>query len=132
MLHVDQMVLPEEMDPTEMGMLKTRPIDREVAFELEVQGRGQTVVSIGRTAVSDVVVNDYTISKRHAVLTFDATARRYTLADAGSTNGTMVGTVHLERDQTVMIENGYWVTMGRLVCQFYTPRGFYNFLQPRA
>ena len=48
-------------------------------------------MSIGRTSRSDLMINDYTISKNHARIHISV-GGRHTLEDMGSTNGTWINT----------------------------------------
>ena len=54
---------------------------------LEVEVRA-TKVAIGSSDANDLVLNDTTVSRRHAMLTVEGD--RYVLRDLGSTNGTVV------------------------------------------
>ena len=82
-------------------------------------------VVIGRTAVSDVLVNDYTVSKHHAEFVWDAGTRHHFLVDKGSTNGTSVGTRELSVDERCSLKSGYWLVFGRVVCQYLTAEAVY-------
>lgn len=50
--------------------------------------QGVDELSVGRQADCDLVVNDASVSKRHALLRWDAAAGRATIQDLRSTNGT--------------------------------------------
>jgi hypothetical protein len=129
MLHIDAIQLEEEMDPTDVELAETRILAKEFVFLIKKKSNAETgPITIGRTTESDITINDYTISKRHAMILWDPRVRRFVLADSGSTNGTAIGTRTLKTGEKCVIENGYWITLGRLVCQFMTAQHFYTYL----
>jgi len=52
--------------------------------------QGVDELSVGRQPDCDLVINDASVSKRHATLRWDAANKRTTIQDLGSTNGTFV------------------------------------------
>ncbi|MCI0573093.1 MAG: FHA domain-containing protein [Myxococcaceae bacterium] len=50
--------------------------------------RSHDALTVGRLADCDLVLDDTSVSKRHAVLTWDARAQRCSVQDLGSRNGT--------------------------------------------
>jgi hypothetical protein len=85
-------------------------------------------ISIGRTAKSDVMINDYTVSKVHANFWFDVPSRRQYVLDVGSTNGTWVGDKKLKACRRKALKSGDWVSFGRMTFEFMEPSGFYDYL----
>ncbi len=85
-------------------------------------------VVIGRTVNADVTINDYSVSSAHAHLVYSDAAGFAQIKDTESTNGTAVGTKRLEEGEAEILQNGYWVTIGRVVCQFFTPKGLYQYI----
>lgn len=88
-------------------VLKKRS-DAESALTLILEFENLVVVSlppvrpvdefiVGRLPDCDVVVDDPSVSKRHAQLTWDAQERRCTVKDLSSRNGTYVDEVELGR-----------------------------------
>jgi hypothetical protein len=79
-----------------------------------VRERDELVV--GRQPDCDLVIDDPSVSKRHAVLTWDGTARACAVQDRGSRNGTRVDEAELGRrafrlDDMAVISFGdadYW------------------------
>ena len=55
--------------------------------------------------------------------------QRNSLVDRCSTNGTAVGTVTVEQDQSCPIKSNYWLVFGRVVCQYVTAEHFYQELR---
>jgi hypothetical protein len=52
--------------------------------------QGQDELSVGRQADCDLVINDASVSKRHAVLRWNDAKLKATIQDLGSTNGTFI------------------------------------------
>lgn len=52
--------------------------------------QGIDELSVGRQADCDLVISDASVSKRHALLRWDAEKRRATVVDLNSTNGTFL------------------------------------------
>ena len=72
---------------------------------------------VGRQPDCDLVVDDESVSKRHAVLRWDETAHRCTLQDQGSTNGTFVNTVS-KIEGEVELHDGDIVSFGDVAFWF--------------
>ncbi|MCP4004883.1 MAG: FHA domain-containing protein [bacterium] len=70
--------------------------------------RSSTVIGRGRHA--DLLLNEATISRAHALLGRDG--ERVFVQDLGSTNGTLVNGTRAERQE---LEDGDELTMGRLI-----------------
>jgi pSer/pThr/pTyr-binding forkhead associated (FHA) protein len=77
--------------------------------------RPSTVIGRGRSA--DLVLNEATISRAHALFGLDA--GRPFVQDLGSTNGTLVNG---ERVQRRPLDDGDELRMGRLVLRIRFPR----------
>ncbi len=77
----------------------------------------QTTVSIGRdVAGNDIILNDVSISSRHAEITFEA--GNYFLQDLGSTNKTFFKGVPLKELEKVQVKNGDEFSLGKVVLRF--------------
>lgn len=70
-------------------------------------------IVIGRRESCDIVLKDNSVSRRHARL--ELHRGRYTVIDLGSTNGTMVNGVKINKR---VLEPGDVLTMGATVCTF--------------
>jgi hypothetical protein len=75
----------------------------------------QEVTTAGRHPDSDIFLDDVTVSRKHA--TFTRTATGYTLADAGSLNGTYL---NRERIESAALGNGDEVQIGKFRLLFFT------------
>ncbi len=72
-------------------------------------------LSVGRLPDSDVVVDDPSVSKRHALLRWDEATQRCTVEDLQSTNGTLVNTYLLkEPGQEVVLKDGDILSFGNV------------------
>lgn len=84
-------------------------------------------VVLGRTAVSDVLVNDYTVSQQHARIRF---ARgHYELEDMGSRNGTRVDGVSIQPQVILQLSSGQVLQFGRVALSFLRPSDLYRSLR---
>ena len=70
-------------------------------------------IVVGRREGCDIVLNDTSVSRRHARL--DLHQGRYAVSDLGSTNGVMVNGVKIT---TKVLEPGDVMTLGTTVCTF--------------
>lgn len=66
-------------------------VDDEIVYEIAPN----TVLNIGRLATNDIVLDDYKVSREHAVLKFSRT--EFTLVDLASTHGTYVNSDRIDR-----------------------------------
>jgi pSer/pThr/pTyr-binding forkhead associated (FHA) protein len=69
-------------------------------------------IVIGRSSGSDVWLPDPSISHRHSVIRMQGSD--YVVADEGSTNGTFVGGVRLEKGATRLLRTGDLLRVGRV------------------
>jgi len=83
-------------------------------------------VVVGRTTENDVSIPEHSISKRHC--TFEIREGLMTVADCGSTNGTMLNGTPLTADAPVPLCGGEQITMGRFTFVYETPAGFLEFV----
>jgi len=85
-------------------------------------------MQIGRTSESEIMINDYTISKRHARVRHARGRGGYMLEDLGSTNGTWINGEKLLEDAPIRIQSADTIRFGRHIFTFYLARDFYDFL----
>lgn len=84
-------------------------------------------MSVGRTSRSDLMINDYTISKNHARIHISV-GGRHAVQDTGSTNGTWLNERRLAVNEVQSLTDGDTVRFGRQVFTFFYPASFYKFL----
>jgi hypothetical protein len=88
-------------------------------------------ISIGRTANMDVVLPLLQVSKFHAYFTRDANGA-FTLADAGSKNGTWIGARRLTVRTPEPVHDGDRIRLGMYAFTFLTQSGFADLVKERA
>ena len=74
---------------------------------------GQATFEIGRSSRSDLPIDQESISRHHARITFDGT--RHVVEDLGSTNGTFVNDVNAKRQP---LKDGDQVKLGRSILKY--------------
>lgn len=114
---------PNEEEETFVGMdfeeapdLKT---ERMVIHPLEKKKGApfSDMITVGRTANNDVVLNDITVSRFHAY--FKKRGEDWVVCDAGSKNGTQVNGRRLDARKERKIENGTTVRIGDIETMFH-------------
>jgi len=84
-------------------------------------------ITIGRTSENDVVIPEYSVSRKHCYI---ATAESgYHITDWGSANGTLVNEVDIGKMTPCSIRGGEIVTLGRLMLLFLPPRHFAEYVR---
>jgi pSer/pThr/pTyr-binding forkhead associated (FHA) protein len=89
--------------------------------------RGPIVV--GRSDDTDVLIPEYSISKRHCF--FDFLPEGIMVSDCGSTNGTFVGDLLLAPGEQALVRDGQTLSLGRFAFRFCTAPGFYTQVKSR-
>lgn len=84
---------------------------------------GGATVRLGRASENDLVIDDGTLSRQHLLLTRDA-ARTWSVADAGSSNGTKLDGLKLGRTP-VAIAPGARIEAGAVRLTFYDAASLY-------
>lgn len=75
--------------------------------------QGVDELSVGRQPDNDLVLDDPSVSKKHAVLRWDAKAQRCTVQDLGSTNGTYLNASIRLKKETIL-RNGDILSFGEV------------------
>jgi len=118
--------MPDDSDLPTTALL-ARPDDGGPRRSLRIFGDGIYVVvplpdagvlTIGRSAECDVVINERSISRRHAVLTIGA---ELAIEDAGSANGIRVGKRELAAGEVARLAHGEIVQIGALFAAVELP-----------
>ncbi len=84
-------------------------------------------VTIGVAAVCDVVLDDASVSKRHAW--FEELDGRWRICDADSSAGTQVNNDPIEPGSPRVLVSGDRVTFGYVEMMFLAPEGFYDLIR---
>lgn len=98
-VHRTALAVPEKVSANALGLLFQFD-DLVVASVPPLSGVDQ--LTVGRQPDSDLVLEHPSVSKRHAILKWDASVGRCTLEDLGSTNGTFLNaSVRVRRETTL-------------------------------
>jgi hypothetical protein len=84
-------------------------------------------VVLGRSGENDIVIPEYSLSKRHCFFEFEPTGIKVT--DCGSTNGTIVGDVRIGPGESAVVTDGTRLAMGRFAFVFHSAAGFHAHVQ---
>lgn len=103
-----QMARPEKLTADAVALLLQFD-DLLIATLPPVEQGGELVV--GRAPDCDLVIDDGSVSKRHAVLRWNARRRQTTLEDTGSTNGTFLNAAIRIR-RMVLLRDGDILSFG--------------------
>lgn len=104
------------------GVMATASLAGRVWFVEKGADRGEPMISVGRSAENDVVIPEYSLSRRHCAFKWDL--GRISLIDRGSTNGTALGGKKLTPQKPVRLAGGETLTLGRYQFQFFTHAAF--------
>jgi pSer/pThr/pTyr-binding forkhead associated (FHA) protein len=88
-------------------------------------------ISVGRSDSNDVVVQNPSVSRLHALIHRDARSTEWHITDAGSRNGTRVNEVPVARELPAVLTDGCTVTLGDIRLRFLLPDAFLRLLQTR-
>lgn len=89
---------------------------------------GVDQLSVGRQPDNDLVLDDPSVSKKHAILRWDEENERCTVQDLGSTNGTFLNaSVRLRRETT--LKNGDILSFGEVQYWFLLTQTLYEKLK---
>jgi hypothetical protein len=88
------------------------------------------LITVGRTANNDVVINHITVSRFHAY--FRQAEQRWYVSDGGSRNGTRVDGVKLEARRERAVETGTQVQIGDVEATFFTAPALFDLLSLAA
>lgn len=111
-------------------MFEDRRFRREVFVLLEGGGqrKGRTI-SIGRTGNSDVVINDYTVSARHAIFDRSFQGEGPHIGCAGGRNGTFVNGHRIKASTFAPLVTGDLVRVGRVEMIYVSQSELYSVLR---
>jgi hypothetical protein len=105
----DTLASVQRQDPKAVQELMFHFDDLVVATLPSLNDRDELMV--GRLADCDLMIEDPSVSKRHALVRWDRTMRRCTLSDLGSTNGTTVNGSGLAGPE-ISLKDGDGVSFG--------------------
>ncbi len=102
-----------------------------MAFAVRKEGVDKAnLVTIGRTRTSDICLDSKVISKLHAYFSRDPISEGYTVTDAGSANGTVLGGRRLAQGEAMTLRGGEEILFaGHYRALFLLPEQLYVFLR---
>jgi hypothetical protein len=128
------------MNENGSGKRPTEPVskDREgemvremLAVSLEKSGRNSfhNMITLGRATNNDVVVEHPSVSKFHAYFRVNPHSQTLTIADAGSSYGTVVDGRQIRKDEPVPLRSGANIRLADSVrATFLTPADFVDYM----
>jgi pSer/pThr/pTyr-binding forkhead associated (FHA) protein len=123
-----------EMTLTTSGSTTFSPnIDNPIVLQIRPESTRSDVagIGIGRSESNDVVVQNASVSRLHALIHRDARTGEWRLTDAGSRNGTFVEGVPVPREQTALLKDGAMVRLGDVQLRFLLPQSFLAHLEAK-
>jgi pSer/pThr/pTyr-binding forkhead associated (FHA) protein len=122
-----------ESDAGPAGSVSPRPGNPLVVPLVSAQTESRLGgMSVGRSESNDVVIENPSVSRFHAVIHHDSRTQQWKVTDAGSRNGTHVDGVRIQREQSVVLKDGSAVVLGDAHLRFYLPKSFASFLASRV
>ena len=85
-------------------------------------------IYVGRTSQTDVMINDFSVSKAHARLR--RSEAYFEIEDLDSSNGTFINDEKLAPKQGKELKSGDLVRFGRMALVFLSPDDLYDLLAP--
>ena len=77
--------------------------------------QGVDALSVGRQPDCELVIDDASVSKKHATLRWDAEKKRATIQDLGSTNGTFLNaSIRLRKETESLLQDGDIISFGEV------------------
>lgn len=105
------------------------PLQSSRVYELPRTQFGRDVsATLGRATSCDLVIVDYTISREHARFWPAKTKIPAYIQDLASRNGTWVSDQRLAAQQTVPLESGMKLRLGRIILRYFLPSDLYDHL----
>ena len=89
-------------------------------------------VTVGRMPENDLVLEDVTVSRTHAILRPESLTGAWTVRDAGSHNGTFLDGVLIVPGRTMPLLDRARVRFGDVEVSFFQPQGFEQYVRARA
>ena len=86
----------------------------------------QERLMVGRLPSCDLVINDPSVSKQHAVLSWHGQAGACTVEDLGSTNGTFLNGQALEPRREAFVRDGFLLRFGDADFAYFTSQSLFK------
>ena len=107
-------------------------VDRVWVIKKKARARGirDAAISVGRTAVNDVTIPEYSLSRKHCGFKYRRDGTIW-IVDFGSKNGSRLRGVKLFKNEEVQLHSGDRLVLGRYGFQFFTGAGFADHVRSR-
>lgn len=112
------------------------PLGAHLADELVVplvksrRNAFRNLVTVGRSVNNDVILAHPAVSKLHAFFRLPQDDEAWTLTDPGSSNGTWLGPMPLERNRPVPLRSGQVIGLaGSLYARFLSPASLHEHIE---
>jgi hypothetical protein len=108
-------------------------IDNPIVLQLRPESTRSDVagIGIGRSESNDVVIQNGSVSRLHALIHRDARTGEWRLTDAGSRNGTFVDGIPVPHEQSALLKDGTVVKLGDVQLRFLLPHSFLSHLESK-
>ena len=113
----------------EVGEAGEKSVGRYTLVRRTVSDDYSEWITLGRTRISDIMINDYTVSKQHARLRISALEQGCVVEDVGSTNGTFIAGARITPHAEVLLKSSQTIQFGRYTFTYLVPADFQLFLQ---
>jgi len=81
-------------------------------------------ITVGRSQSNDVVLENASVSRFHALIHRNERTKEWTIADAGSRNGTWVDGTKVDREHMTVLKDGSHLKLGEVELRFLLPETF--------
>jgi hypothetical protein len=109
------------------GILERGPIAGRVFALVKARYSPKGPITIGRTAENDVVIPEYSVSRKQCFIAL--VEGNYRITDWGSANGTLVDDLDIGKMSPKVLRGGEILTLGRLMMYFLPPRQFLEYVR---
>lgn len=97
-------------------------VDRVWMVKKENMNSKDEGITVGKTSDNDLVIPEYTLSRKHCE--FSLSAEGVFITDLDSLNGTKVNGARIQPHQPHLLQDGAEITLGRFCFELMSPRRF--------
>jgi hypothetical protein len=103
-----------------------------IAVKKQKDNAFQRGITVGRTSNNDLVIDDPSVSRFHAWFQHDDRSGEWSVADAGSKNGTSISGERLKAKKLVVLVKDTRLRFGSIEVTFLMPKNFLRVLKART
>ena len=97
-------------------------VDRVWMIKKENVNSKEEGITVGKTSDNDLVIPEYTLSRRHCEFTLSSEG--VFITDLKSLNGTKVNDSEIQAHEPYLLQDGAEITLGRFCFELMSPRRF--------